>query len=342
MDNRLRRRPAFTLIELLVVIAIIGVLISLLLPAVQAVRETANRMACANNLKQLGLAAHAYASAHGRLPPGQLGPFPPEMPYDDSVPFPDGPYWHWYLDAPNVGVIAFLLPYLEQENVYKSMQVDWTGTVRPATPWWQNDSCFIMAKSRFKVLQCPSENLYSGVTVGTIATLHLDANYWVPRVYTTEYNPDIANSLGLTNYLGVSGVFSPFPPHDTWDGIFNNRSCTALTDIPDGTSNTLLFGESLGGVTNGVRESAWSWIGCGAVGTSRGLQGPRDAVWNSFSSRHPNVVQFCFADGSVHAVLRGATFRDPITDERTPDWYLLRQLAGRRDGETADTKSILP
>src|SRR5262249_52935646 len=151
-----------------------------------------------------------------------------------------------------------------------------------------------------------------------------------------------ANSLGLTNYLGVSGGHSPFPPGAQWEGIFNNRSHTALTDIPDGTSNTLLFGESLGGVTNGVREYGWAWIGCGAEGASRGVQGPRNAVWSSFSSRHPNVVQFCFADGSVHAVLRGATFRDPVTDQRTPDWYLLRQLAGRRDGETPDTRPILP
>jgi prepilin-type processing-associated H-X9-DG protein len=309
---------------------------------VQAVRETANRMACANNLKQLGLAAHAYASAHGRLPPGQLGPFPPEMPYDGSVPYPDGPYWTWIRDAPNVGVIPFLLPYLEQENVYKSIQVDWTGTIRPATLWWENDSCFTMAKSRFAVLECPSDNLYSGVTGGTITTIHLDASSYVALSYHTAENPDIAKRLGLTNYLGVSGGHSPFLPGAQWVGIFNNRSNTALTDIPDGSSNTLFFGESLGGVTNGVRQYGFSWMGCGAMGTSRGLQGPRDAVYCSFSSRHPGVVQFCFADGSVRAVLRGATFRDPIIDERTPDWYLLRQLAGRRDGEMADTKPILP
>jgi prepilin-type processing-associated H-X9-DG protein len=104
----------------------------------------------------------------------------------------------------------------------------------------------------------------------------------------------------------------------------------------------LLFGEGLGGVTNGVREWGWSWMGCGALGTSRGLQGPRDAVRVSFSSRHPAGVQFCFADGSVRLLHRGGTFRDPATDVRTPDWYLLQQLAGKQDGLAADTSSVLP
>src|SRR5207244_17863 len=102
-------RRGFTLIELLVVIAIIAILIGLLLPAVQKVREAASRMQCANNLKQLGLAAHNYHDAHKAFPPGALGPGPPGTP-------PGGTIHH--------GLGTFLLPYVEQDALFRKYRMD--------------------------------------------------------------------------------------------------------------------------------------------------------------------------------------------------------------------------
>ena len=107
------QRRGFTLAELLVVLAIIAVLIGLLLPAVQKVRAAASRIACANNLKQMGLACHSYDSAHGHLLPGYLGPIINEGVYGaDADRFQ------------NAGLHVYLLPYLDQENVYRQLKID--------------------------------------------------------------------------------------------------------------------------------------------------------------------------------------------------------------------------
>src|SRR3954465_8202116 len=108
-----RTRNAFTLIELLVVIAIIAILVGLLLPAVQKVREAAARTQCANNLKQIALACHSYESAHGALPPGYLGLIPNERDYDPD----ENRIQH-------VGLLVYLLPHLEQDALYRRLQVE--------------------------------------------------------------------------------------------------------------------------------------------------------------------------------------------------------------------------
>jgi prepilin-type N-terminal cleavage/methylation domain-containing protein/prepilin-type processing-associated H-X9-DG protein len=345
------RRRGLTLIELLVVLAILAVLIGLLIPAVQKVRETANRMACANNLKQLGLAAHHYESAHGVLPPGHLGPSPPNPPGLGGDPT----FLSWERGAQQVGVLPFLLPYLEEENTYRQLRIEWNASTTTPVPsldqaryWWKDADNWATAHARPKVLLCPSDGLSNGVTDSTAWMLfHYSSGVHQNFLVVSSWPVPRASEMGLTNYLGVSGARGATvdPDWGRWEGMLYNLSRTSLARVPDGTSTTLLFGEGMGQVTNGAHVVGWSWMGCGSLGTYRGLQGPREAHVGSFSSRHPGGVQFGFADGSVR-LLRRTTTWDPPTPAAppptAPDWVALQQLAGRQDGSTPDTDLLVP
>jgi prepilin-type N-terminal cleavage/methylation domain-containing protein len=287
-------RRAFTLIELLVVIAIIAVLIGLLLPAVQKVREAAARIKCANNLKQLALACHSYHDTNNKLPTGRYGD------YDNWAafggPFEDSTSWSWLAD---------LLPYIEQENVARQGGI-------PQTPLAQSSA----TGQTIKLFLCPSDQA-------------LGSSPYPERSHYMRTAP----LAGLTNYKGVQGAnfcWGPWANPGTngndcepWlhgDGLIYPmvwERPKRLTDVTDGTSNTFLIGEDVWDretVGPGLYGQGYDWAHpvetCRTCAIPPNLRQPDGSplpanAWylqHGFKSRHPRGLQFAFADASVHFV----------------------------------------
>jgi prepilin-type processing-associated H-X9-DG protein len=159
------------------------------------------------------------------------------------------------------------------------------------------------------------------------------------------------NALGKTSYLGVAGAIgangdtaSPFDGPGgnlaLYEGIFVNRFTTRVEAISDGSSNTLMFGEHLGGNPSSLNVKH-TWAGSGAFGTKWGLRPPPGAGgpgYQFFSSRHTGIVQFCFGDGHVQGVRFGGS------DVRNPagtSWYVLMALSGKADGDTRAAQDLI-
>jgi prepilin-type N-terminal cleavage/methylation domain-containing protein len=297
---RSQGRRGFTLIELLVVIAIIAVLIGLLLPAVQKVRGAAARIQCANNLAQLGKAAHNYQSANNTLPPGFLGPYP-------NLTAPQGNKYGY--SGQYVGVLASLLPYVEQDNIYKIMvsgvPSDYLSPTALYGGWWTYGSTWTAANNKIKTFLCPSDN--ADGSNGQIAAL---TTYNLPNVggFTVDIGFFTGQSgLGRTNYLGVAGYGGM--ANAGYQGIFTNRTPVSITQLTgaDGSSNTLMFGENAAYKDSTYGLIAYTWMGGGGLPTAWGTVDSQSSAWYAFTSNHTGVVQFCWADGSVRGVKKGLT-----------------------------------
>jgi prepilin-type N-terminal cleavage/methylation domain-containing protein len=288
------KRPGFTLIELLVVLAIIGVLIGLLVPAVQKVRSAALRAQCANNLKQLGIAAHNYHQVNQAFPPGYVG--------DVTQPYP---FPQWTARFQWTGVLTYLLPYVEQDNIYRNFVTVWNPT-QVGPQWYNNGTDWALAQTTVSTYLCP----VSGSERQPNTIFLMGEYYAAPFVSLAGwYFPDTP-SLGKTNYLGVAGYMGHVGAStDTFEGIFYNRSSVRLQQVTaaDGSSNTFLFGEAVGDSIYQPGGFAFGWTGQGALPTAWGLPTDESANWYQFSSKHTAVVNFCLADGSVRGIHKGQT-----------------------------------
>ena len=280
-------RSAFTLIELLVVIAIIAILIGLLLPAVQKVREAANRMKCANNLKQLGLACHHYENTFGKFPPGHVnGPFP-EGGVARAVIHGWGPY---------------LLRFIEQSALADLYRWDLFHYEPGNQP---------VASVQLPIMQCPSaeSNRFS-----------IHGQYSGRKGACTDYAP----TLNVDPVLAEMGLIDRV---GDYRGVLALNYMTRQADITDGTSHTILLTEDagqprdwrVGQAGEDQVHSGGPWVSGGQViqvkGSSfDGVTQPGPCALNCTNqhevySFHPGGANAVFADGSVHFLKAGMTIR---------------------------------
>jgi prepilin-type N-terminal cleavage/methylation domain-containing protein/prepilin-type processing-associated H-X9-DG protein len=308
MTSNRPRRGGFTLVELLVVIAIIGILVALLLPAIQAAREAARRSQCTNNLKQIGLAILNYESTRKEYPPGRLN-------CDSGSPYYDCRYDLLDQNArSSVSGFVLILPQLEDQALYDQAGIDqkdgiwqWNAT------WKSNPARVAVVESRPSVYVCPSNTSLS------IAE---------PRPDTTQF-PGISFATGTYAFVqgkrGPSwmGIDGPLYVKTRNTGVFNYFRQVSAKQITDGLSDTMFVGEVVKSHTPGNR-SIWT-NGARLLDSMRttehplntppntgggpplcfpaGAGNPPECENGAFGSEHPGGGNFVYGDGRVEFVL---------------------------------------
>ena len=326
-----RSRNGFTLVELLVVIAIIGILIALLLPAVQAAREAARRSQCSNSLKQLALAMHNYESTYKRFPPAGRG-------YSWCAGVGEAEVY-------NSNGLVELLPYMEQQNIYEQFNHKEAFASQPSSSYFRNTAPGVAlvgdpatngnaaaAATLIPTFICPSDpttaldRTLAGAAYGPVST---------STPYGTSTNYDFVTSyqdFSTCNYWKNAGVNQR---------MFGENSKSTPGSVLDGLSNTFAFGETTKFHRNG-RAFAWAyrtWVMTGvdpAHPTQPGINlwstpswpSPPDVPvagqirtwWSAAGSLHPGGCQFAMGDGSVRFV------------QQTTSATVLTRVSRARDG----------
>jgi len=347
----MRKKNGFTLVELLVVIAIIGILIGMLLPAVQSVREAARRTACLNSLRQLGLACHNYDSGNGELPPGPWASiggesWAGEAGSQDTVDPPNARF------NQNTSTTARLLPYMEQTAITDAVDPLAFNTnrtnIRPeynsVPDWWNGTDTLpginVGLTTPIPMFRCPSDG--SGLPNEAVYDYSAYGCSIIPFPVLIQADVDLA----LTNYVVCDGAIGgphECPPNDPYNGfigVFRNGESTTIEKIRDGSSNVVMMGESIGFIEflpsqdENVNNRHSLFTGGAAVMRpdlfgQEGLFGAVDDSWEiQFGSTHAGIVNFVYADGSTSSISRSI---DPVTFER---------VGGREDGNLIDRDAL--
>jgi len=335
-SSRIWPRAGFTLVELLVVIAIIGILVALLLPAIQMAREAARRMSCGNNLHQLGVALHEYHDVHNTFPPEVIWHKRGRPPAAVGTQDMNG-------EQRNYTWMTLILPFMEQKPIYDQVNFSQPGLYQVVGGAAQPQA---LRSIVIKDLLCPSDTMPK----------ELPWESWFSSA-TLPHPLDPKTGFGYTSYAGNSGYhtyrYNCTQGDSRVGGIFQRYDAAGLRDIKDGTSQTLMVGETSAygfccgtawkGGSGFVRstahrivfrspfvaptawENAHGWLTpvggplLNANGTATNLWGPWTSPehalypvyyyvnglgveWYNPGSSHPSGAQFCLADGSVRFV----------------------------------------
>ncbi len=264
--SEFKRRLGFTVVELLVVIAIIGILVSLLLPAVQAAREAARRMYCSNHMKQLALALHNYHDTHRAFPPG-------------SCVTNMSAGWAWCNNNYRLPLPFYLLVYIEQQSL--SEQFDWNVGPHCALGEATNRQVLL---TRIPTLLCPSDSAggYAGPS--------------------SAPPPEPYPKANLTGFFG-SGSYQQSNLNPRLKGAFGLNSFTRLAEVLDGTSNTLVYSEMLQTDQNDIRGLWWEDTNFRIMSLNTPNSAVPDQLHQpSFCLSRPNRNQPCVVGGSPNAM----------------------------------------
>ena len=307
-------RRGFTLVELLVVIAIVGILVALLLPAVQSAREAARRLQCKNNLKQLGLACHTFMSARGTLPYSSFG-----WHVVGNFPRCDNQVRVVHTDSDSTSWLVLILPHIDEQLLYDRLnEADVFQKGLVGRHGKAHKLILDVVQTRIPTIHCPDDEM-------SLNLIEDQQDWGVPQA-PTNYKGCTGNTLVWGDASGHPHYWVPLPnecpPHDSHASDSCNTGLLWRNDflfkeerwrsIADGTTHTFLLGESLPEFDN---HSSWSfangpWATCsippnyllGFTPQQIKVLRTNHAKSAGFRSRHPGGLHFCFADGSVHFI----------------------------------------